>query len=90
MGRRSVVWTGPLPSMGSPVTLNMRPSVASPTGMVMGAPVSRASMPREIPSVEERAMHRTSPPPICWTTSSVTLRSGRRISMALYSSGRVP
>ena len=82
MGRRSSVSTGPLPSIGSPTTLNMRPSVASPTGMVMEEPVFTASAPREIPSVEERAMQRTSPLPICCTTSSTTLRAGRRISTA--------
>ena len=57
--------TSPLPSIGSPTTLNMRPSVASPTGIVIDAPVLRALMPREIPSVAESAMHLATPPPVC-------------------------
>ena len=87
MGRRRSASTGPLPSIGSPTTLNMRPSVASPTGIVIGAPVFQASIPREMPSVAESAMQRATPPPVCCTVSSTTVRSGRRISMALYSSG---
>ena len=83
MGMRFSASTGPLPSMGSPTTLNMRPSVASPTGIVIDAPVLTASMPREMPSVAESAMQRTMPPPVCWTASRVTLRSGREISIAL-------
>ena len=32
MGSLALAFTGPLPSIGSPITLNMRPSVSSPTG----------------------------------------------------------
>ena len=90
IGRRISALTSPLPSIGSPTTLNMRPSVASPTGIVMEEPVFTASQPREMPSVEESAMQRTSPPPICCTTSMTTLRCGRRTSTAWYSSGSCP
>jgi hypothetical protein len=40
------LFTGPRPSNGLPNTSNRRPSVASPTGTEIGAPVSVASMPR--------------------------------------------
>ena len=51
--------TGPLSSIGSPSTLKMRPSVSGPTGTVIGAPVSHASMPRRRPSVVAMATART-------------------------------
>ena len=38
--RRAVVGTGPASATGSPTTLMMRPSVSSPTGTEIGAPVS--------------------------------------------------
>jgi hypothetical protein len=34
------VLTGPRSSMGSPITLMIRPSVSSPTGILIGDPVS--------------------------------------------------
>ena len=37
--------TGPASSIGSPTTLKMRPSVAGPTGTVIGAPVSLHRQP---------------------------------------------
>jgi hypothetical protein len=52
---------GPMPSTGSPITFRMRPSVASPTGMRMLSPVSRALMPRTRPSVVSMPMQRTGP-----------------------------
>ena len=45
------VLTGPLSSMGSPITLIMRPRVSSPTGILIGAPVSVTAWPRTRPSV---------------------------------------
>ena len=51
--------TGPRPSRSLPSTSNKRPRVASPTGTVIGAPVSTASMPRTRPSVDSIAMQRT-------------------------------
>ena len=51
MGAYLVALMGPRSSMGSPVTLTIRPRVPGPTGMVMGAPVSRAGAPRVRPSV---------------------------------------
>jgi hypothetical protein len=48
-------------STGSPVTLKMRPSTPSPTGTVIGAPVSVIAMPRTRPSTEDIAMARTTP-----------------------------
>ena len=47
------VLTGPLSSMGSPITLIMRPRVSSPTGILIGAPVSVTAWPRTRPSVPE-------------------------------------
>ena len=40
---------GPPSSTGSPITFRMRPSVFSPTGTLMPAPVSMASWPRNEP-----------------------------------------
>ena len=82
MGRVFSASTGPLPSIGSPTTLNIRPRVPLPTGMRIVSPVLTASMPREMPSVDESAMLRTLPSPICCTTSSTTVRSGRRMCTA--------
>ena len=42
-------------STGSPMTFRMRPRHSGPTGIAMGAPVSRTSIPRTRPSV---AVHR--------------------------------
>src|SRR5437879_3430101 len=52
----------------------MRPSVASPTGTLMGAPVSTTSRPRESPSVVSIATARTrSSPRCCWTSHTSRL-----------------
>ena len=64
--------TGPLPSMGWPSTLKTRPSVASPTGTVIGPPVSRASVPRARPSVVVMATARTQLLPRCCCTSQTS------------------
>ena len=49
-----------------------RPSVAVPTGIVMGPPVSIASMPRCMPSVGFIATVRTRFSPRCCSTSTMT------------------
>ncbi|CAB4935092.1 unannotated protein [freshwater metagenome] len=53
----------------SPVVLNTLPSVASPTGTVIEAPVSTTWPPRTRPSVGFMEMARTMPSPMCWATS---------------------
>ena len=53
------VGTGPLSSMGSPMTLMIRPSVSGPTGIVMGDPTSTHAWPLTRPSVPSIAMVRT-------------------------------
>ena len=57
------------------MTFMMRPSVAGPTGTVIGAPVSITAWPRIRPSVVSMAMARTVFSPRCWATSS-TRRNG--------------
>jgi hypothetical protein len=52
----------------------MRPSVASPTGTVIGPPVSTTSSPRARPSVASMAIARTRPSPTCCCTSATSLR----------------
>ena len=82
----------------------MRPSVASPTGTVIGPPVSSTSTPRARPSVVSIATARTrSSPRCCWTShtsssssapalmpgaSSSRLAAGRAIVIAWLISGR--
>ena len=56
-------------SIGSPSRLKMRPSVTSPTGTVIGPPVSTTSMPRARPSVVSIATARTRSSPRCCCTS---------------------
>ncbi len=68
--RLAVASTGPASSTGSPMTFRMRPSVASPTGTEIGAPVSITAWPRTRPSVASMAMVRTVFSPRCWATSS--------------------
>lgn len=53
------VSTGPLSSIGSPITLIILPSVSGPTGIVMGPPVSLHFWPLTRPSVPSIAMVRT-------------------------------
>ena len=78
-------------SIGSPSTLKMRPSVASPTGTVMGPPAATASIPRTSPSVGPMAMHRTISSPRCCATSTVSrLPSFFSIQTASFISGRTP
>ncbi len=59
IGRMSSAPTGPFSSTGSPTTLRMRPSVARPTGTVIGRPVSVTLPPRTRPSVPVIATQRT-------------------------------
>src|SRR4051794_5506151 len=58
----------------SPMTLKTRPLVTSPTGTLMGAPVSCTWAPRTRPSVGLRAIARTIESPRCCATSSVISR----------------
>src|ERR1039458_6440071 len=61
-------------SIVSPSRLKIRPSVASPTGTVIGPPVSITSAPRASPSVVSIATARTrSSPRCCWTSHTSTL-----------------
>ena len=54
------------------MTLSTRPSVAGPTGTVMGPPVSMAFMPRTMPSVGSMLTQRTRFSPRCCSTSVIT------------------
>ena len=57
----------------SPVTFQTCPLVISPTGTEIGAPVSRTSAPRRMPSVGFKAMARTRLSPMCRAVSSVII-----------------
>ncbi|KAI8145071.1 hypothetical protein BJV82DRAFT_604776, partial [Fennellomyces sp. T-0311] len=62
----------PRSSMGSPMTLIIRPKTSLPTGMVIGAPVSTTFWPRTrpiTPLIPSIAMVRTVFSPKCWATS---------------------
>ena len=93
--RVSVVVSGPCSSTGSPMTFMMRPSTPLPTGIWIGLPVSRTSMPRTRPSVVSMAIARTVRSPRCSATSRVRL-SGWSLMRVLLSlsavkiSGRLP
>src|SRR3954454_8735087 len=75
----------------SPIVLKTWPLVLSPTGTVMGPPVSVTTAPRTMPSVGCIEMARTRLSPRCWATSRVRVRvvSPREMSTcsALYISG---
>src|SRR4051794_6241138 len=58
----------------SPRVLNTWPSVTSPTGTVIGPPVSVTWAPRTRPSVGCSEIARTMPSPMCWATSSDRVR----------------
>ena len=91
IGRTVVRSTSPLPSIGLPSTSNTRPSVASPTGTVIGAPVSRTAVPRASPSVVVMATARTQLlPRCCWTSQVSGSWPSRRISTALRIVGSSP
>ncbi len=66
----------------------MRPSVTSPTGTVIGPPVSTTSAPRARPSVVSIATARTRSSPRCCCTSHTRMPSSpRSMVMALLISG---
>src|ERR1700761_460550 len=90
IGMRRVVLTGPFSSIGSPITLRMRPRVSGPTGTVIGAPVSTTSWPRTMPSVLSMAMQRTVRSPSSWATSSTRVRSSILLCSAFWMNGRSP
>src|SRR4051812_17880733 len=72
IGQRSSTCTsGPL-SIASPSRLKMRPRVASPTGTVIGPPVSTTRSPRWTPSVASIATARTRSSPRCCCTSQTS------------------
>src|SRR6476660_10428077 len=75
----------------SPRVLNTWPSVASPTGTVIGPPVSLTCAPRTRPSVGCSEIARTMPSPMCCATSRESVRvSPARVSSVssrLYISG---
>ena len=84
IGRLFLALTGPFPSIGWPRTSNTRPRVDSPTGTVIGAPVSMTSVPRARPSVVVMATARTQLlPRCCWTSQVERLLPSRMISTAL-------
>src|SRR5262249_17091528 len=87
IGQRSAADTSPFSSIGSPITFHSRPSVTSPTGTEIGAPVSMTSVPRARPSVESRATARTRSSPRNCCTSAIRSPSGRGIRSAAYTSG---
>src|SRR3954469_11461794 len=69
IGQRCLTSISPPSSIGSPSRLKMRPSVTSPTGTVIGPPVSSTSIPRARPSVVSMATARTRSSPRCCCTS---------------------
>jgi hypothetical protein len=78
-------------SIGAPITLNMRPSVSTPTGTEIGPPVALAGSPRRKPSVASIAMVRTTLSPIAPSTSRTTMRPSPVLtSSASNSSGCSP
>src|SRR5262245_20613371 len=79
-------------SSACPRRLKMRPLVISPTGTVIGAPVSTTSIPRRQPSVVDMATQRATSLPRCWETSSTTLisRSGSESVSAVLMGGSLP
>src|SRR3954469_13891719 len=96
IGQRSSAWTSSPSSMTSPRTLKIRPRVASPTGTLIGAPVSSTSMPRASPSVVSMATARTRSLPRCCCTSAIRSKASRpscfgiAMRTALLIEGRPP
>src|ERR1700730_430988 len=81
---------GPASSTGSPITFMMRPSVPTPTGTMIGTPVSLTSWPRTRPSAVSIAMVRTVDSPRCCATSSTRRLPPFWVSSALRMAGRCP
>ncbi len=75
IGQRVTPFGAGWSSIGAPITLNMRPSVSTPTGTEIGPPVALTGSPRRKPSVASMAMVRTTLSPIAPSTSSTTTRS---------------
>src|SRR6266545_1841862 len=90
IARLSLVLTGPASSTGSPMTLMMRPSVSSPTGTMIGWPVSVTSWPRTRPSLVSIATVRTVDSPRCCATSSTRRLPPFVVSSAFRIAGRSP
>src|SRR5712671_3752673 len=81
---------GPASSTGSPITFMMRPSVPTPTGTMIGLPVSPTSWPRTRPSAVSMAMVRTVDSPRCCATSSTRRLPPFCVSSAFRMAGRWP
>mmetsp|Transcript_9716 Transcript_9716/g.29543 ORF Transcript_9716/g.29543 Transcript_9716/m.29543 type:complete len:828 (-) Transcript_9716:1102-3585(-) len=77
----------PRSSIGSPMTLMMRPRVSRPTGTMIGLPVSTTFCPRTSPSVASMEMHLTVFSPRCCATSSTRRMSWSFTSSALRIGG---
>src|SRR6266446_5253323 len=77
-------------SIALPMTLNIRPSVSTPTGTEIGAPVACTGSPRRMPSVASIAMQRTTLSPMSEETSRTILRPSTVTSKASNSSGWAP
>src|SRR6266851_94105 len=78
-------------SIGAPITLNIRPSVSTPTGTEIGLPVACTGSPRRKPSVASIAIVRTVLSPMAPSTSSTTTRPSCVLtSSASKSSGCSP
>src|SRR6266508_80699 len=77
-------------SMALPTTLNMRPSVSTPTGTEIEAPVACTWSPRRMPSVASIAVQRTTLSPMSDDTSRTILRPSTVTSRASNSSGWSP
>src|SRR6185437_6702471 len=91
MGQRGPPSGAGSSSIGAPITLNMRPSVSTPTGTEIGVPVATTTSPRRKPSVASIAMQRTTLSPIAPSTSSTTVRPSFVLtSRASKSSGWSP
>src|SRR5580698_1062443 len=90
MARKPSDSTGPASSIGSPMTLMMRPSVPAPTGTMIGLPVSLTSWPRTRPSVVSIAIVRTVDSPRCCATSSTRRLPPFLVSIAFRMAGRCP
>src|SRR5258706_1483473 len=91
MGQRVMPSGAGSSSIGAPTTLNILPSVSTPTGTEIGAPVAVTSSPRRKPSVASMAMQRTTLSPIAPSTSRTTVRPSPTLtSSASNSSGWSP
>ncbi len=84
IGSRRSPFTAPLPSIGSPTTLNTRPNVALPTGTVIGPPVFVAFIPRRRPSVLCIETARTQLFPRCCWTSATTISPSSRFTVRAW------